>query len=263
MKILILFLALLISFPNYLATFTYADSGRTYYAKVENVGIYMYSAPVEDTAYRMFEIPSSYFVLLNGNENDKFYSAKYDDVQGFVLKDSVTPMLGTPQQAYATSSFRVFSQVGLPLYSSPTDTANYEITIPYEQVISKAYGKISGKELLSNSTDKWFYCSFTQSGKKYSGYLFSYYCDNVSIISENTEFFTEITEELDFSPINSSSTTLSDTGKVLIAFAVIIPCLIILYLMLKPKTKTKETPKRVPLRRPKRDYYEFNEDDLK
>lgn len=254
---------LLITFPNSPSTSAYADSRRTYYAKVQQSGVYMYSAPVEDMAYRMFEIPYSYFVLLNGDENNEFYSAKYDDVNGFVLKDSIIPMSGTPQQPYATSSFRVFSQVGLPLYTSPTDTANYEITIPYEQIVSKAYGKISGKELLSNSTDKWFYCSFTQSGQKYSGYVFSYYCDNISIISENTEFFTEITEELNFSPINSSETTLSDTGKVLISFAVIIPCLIILYLMLKPKAKTKEASKRIPLRRPKRDYYEFNEDDLK
>lgn len=262
-KVLIFVFLLFLASPKITSFTSLAESKQTYYAKVQSSGTYLYSTPIDETNFRMFEIPTSYFVLLMEDENDNFYYAKYGETFGYVLKDSITPMNGTPKQPYAKKSFRVFSQVGLPLYSQPTTASSYEITLPYKTQVSDVYGYISGEEILESSTNQWIYCSFTQSGKKYFGYIFSYYCDLVSPSVENSEFFTEINGPLDFSPINTGpGANLSDTAKVLIAFSVIIPCLIILYLMLRPKDKSKQTSKHIIFHRPKRDYYEFNEDDL-
>lgn len=240
-----------------------ADETKTYYAKILNSNAYFYSSPTSYDDAKLFVIPSSYFVLLLDNAGEDFYYAKYLDLYGYVKKNEVTPMDGTPTNPYANSTFRNFSPNGLSVYSRPKSDAEILGSLNFLQTDITLYGEIIGEELFENSTNTWFYCSTTQNGNKITGYAFSYYCDIVTRPSENTEYFPEITGELVFSNSLSDGGGLSDTAIAIIILAVSLPCLVVLYLLLSPSKRKvgKKTEKVKTVKRGK-DYYEFNEDDL-
>lgn len=263
-KIMLIFI-LIFLFPNIqnLEYLCLADSTKTYYAKVENTSTYIYSAPVKSDEAKIFEIPASYYVLLTDHANNDFYKAKYSDVEGYVLKNSVTPVTEKPNYPFTTTYFRVFSPTYL--YSAPYSDAEHLATLERETDITNYYGQIEGDELLSYSTKQWYYCSYldksTNTQKK--GYVFAYYCDGFQDIHQNNEPYTEILEELVFFeedpkiPVNSMTTT----AKVMIAVACALPSLIIILLLMKKKSPSNVKQKKV-LKKPKRDYFEFNEDDI-
>lgn len=229
---------------------------KTYYAKV-NDGVYFYSSPIKGEQYKMFEIPSSYFVLLLGNANGDFYKAKYSNVEGFVMKTTVTPVEETPNYPYANTSFRIFTETNL--YSEPNTNLSIT-TLPALTDITTFYGKITGDELIPKSTDVWYYCRYKYNENYYTGYVFSYYCDLKNNIVENNELITpisgEIFKEEETLPIQNSSTLTT----VLIVICCVVPCLIVVLLLLKKKS-SKPLSKKI-IKRPKRDYFEFNEDDI-
>ncbi len=265
MKTLIFALTILtILTGNSIATVSAAsDSGRTYYAKILNENTYFYEKSGENFENK-FVLPNSFFVLLIGEEGE-YYQAKYQDLFGYVKKNEVTPMDGTPVNPYAKNSFRAYSTGGLEVYSAPKIGASTIGRLGFLQEDVPMYGEIIGDELFSYSTNKWFYCSFQQNGETLRGYVFSYYCDRQVRASENTEYFPEITGTLDFSPALPANGGLSDTVTAIIILAVSLPCLIVLYLLLSPakrrKGKTEKAKSPVKIKRGK-DYYEFNEEDL-
>lgn len=240
----------------------FAQENKTYYAKVLNSDTYFYSQPDDDENCKLFAVPATYFVLLLDNAGEDFYYAKYSDLYGYVKKNSVTPMDGTPLNAYANSTFRNFSQSGLSIYSRPKANASVVGSLQFLQEDVPLYGEIVGDELFEQSTNVWFYCKTTIDGKSVEGFVFSYYCDAVVKPSENVEYFPEITQELVFS--NSQPTGgLSDTTTAIIILAVALPCLVILYLLLAPhKRKGGQKQQKTKLAGRGKDYYEFNEDDL-
>ena len=240
-----------------------ATERDTYFAKVSNDSIFFYSLPINNSTYQLFEIPSSYFVLLLENENEDFYKAKYANIEGFVLKNSVIPINETPNYPYTTTSFRVFSPSSIPLQNSPTKTSESLTQIPSLEIITSFYGIKNGEELIPNSTSVWYYCSYLEDGISKQGYVFSYYCDQFQKIQPNNEPFTPITHDIFVEEENKIeiSSELSQTAKALIAVGCCIPCLIIILLLLKKKSpRTTTTQKRIV--RPRRDFYEFNEDDI-
>ncbi len=241
--------------PSPVRITSFADV-KTYYAKV-NDGVYFYSSPIKSEQYKLFEIPSSYYVLLLGNSNDDFYKAKYSNVEGFVIKTSVTPVEETPNYPYANTSFRIFTDTNL--YSEPNSNLSIT-TLPALTDITTFYGKISGDELLPKSTDIWYYCRYKFNENYYTGYVFSYYCDLKNDIVQNTELYTPVTgdifKEEEPLPIqNSSSLT-----TILVVICCVVPCLIVILLLLKKKSSKPISKKSI--KRPKRDYFEFNEDDI-
>lgn len=244
---------------------TYAASEKAYYAKVLSDNVFLYSSANEDEDCRIFTIPNSYFVLLIG-ESGNYYHAKYSGVMGYVKKSDVTPMDGVPVCPFASQSFRAFSQNGLDVYSSPRASASTLGKLSFLQDDILLYGTIYGDELFPKSTNTWFYCSYNNGSESVNGYVFSYYCDNLSLASENMEYFSEITTPLSFGDNLPAGGGLSDTAIAMIVLGVSLPCLIILYLILSPKkkaltSKDRRKEKSLPQKRG-RDYYEFNEDDL-
>ncbi len=256
MKILFLFIVscfvILSSQPSFSS---YADESYSYYAKILG-NAYFYELPDEKTS--LFTIPSTYFVLLIGEEGD-FYKAKYLDIYGYVKKSDVTPMNGTPTSPYPNQKFRNYNDGGLTVYSSPSTSGNALGKLAFEGQYL-LYGTMIGEEMFSQSTNVWYYCKLDGETSSIYGYVFSYYCDLFDGFIENTEYFPEITEELIFTSTTTAEPQggLSDTVVAIIILSVSIPCLIILYLLLSPSKKGKL--KKNLIR--KKDYYEFNEDDL-
>ena len=258
---------LLISFffltPNGQFLKSVASTNQTYYAKIENNSIYFYSLPIKGESYKLFEIPESYFVLLYGEENQSFYKAKYSDLDGYVLKESVAPIIETPNYPFAQSKFRVFSNTYI--YSSPYADKEALTALPALSQITTYYGEKLGDELIPSSTNIWYYCSFVEDGLKQTGYVFSYYCDQFQEIQQNSELVTKLNEEPNFTASDDTITTgagLSGTAQAIIIIVCILPCLVILLLLLKKKAPSNSKHKPALKRRRRKDYYEFSEDDI-
>ncbi len=259
MKYLLSLSLLLVFFSPCKPTQTFASASLSYYAKVTTNGVFFYNHKNEES--KQFEIPKSYFVLLTGDANEEFYSAKYGECEGFVKKSQVVAMDGTPNSPYATKfNFRITSMSGLPIFEEATFESEKILNLEFLEDDIFFYGKFQGQELFTNSTDIWYYCSYSQNNETKYGYVFSYYCDFISPISQNDEYFEEITEKLVFTPEIKPISSKNDTLNALIVLAVVIPVLICLYFFLTPrKTNNKEKPKRAKRRS---DYYELSESDL-
>ena len=118
---LILFVSILLieSKPNLNAQ---AES-RTFYAKVLETGVELCSLPDEETG--MFEIPYSYFVLVEQGIED-FFKVSYNGVTGYIKKDSVQLMSGEPITPYFKNTFNVV--IPYYLYSS-ANTEKFKSTV--------------------------------------------------------------------------------------------------------------------------------------
>ncbi len=241
------------------------QSSKTYYAKVLQEGAYFYSKEPDETVEKAFLLPSTYFVLLVGEEGE-FYKAKYLDLFGYVKKTEVTPMEGTPEQPYATSTFRAYDRSGLDVYAKPKLNSESLGKLGFLQENVRMYGFCTGDELFPSSTNQWLYCFYESGGQTIRGYAFKYYCDSIKIAPENLEYLPEISGALDFGNNLPANGGLSDTVKAIIILAVSMPCLIVLYLLLSPskrRQRSKGEKARVPAKIKRgKDYYEFNEDDL-
>ena len=235
----------------------FSSAEEVYYAKIMQENVYFFSSPHAD--YKMFILPASYFVKLLSSPNDNFYYAQYKDVYGYVQKTDVTVMDGTPQNPYNSSTFRVFSLDGLPLYSSAYVLNSNKISeIPYLTKNIEFYGKFYGEEAIPEKGNLWYYCKYTNN-QDYHGYVYSIFCDKLSTQVLNNEYFEVITTPI-FQPKVQPSSSVSTPFIVL---AVTIPCLIVLYLLIKPNIpKIKQNPKRSLKSKGKKDYFEFSDSDL-
>ena len=249
----------------------FADGTKQYYAKVQSNEVYFYTQPSDIGEFQLFKIPISYFVLLTADANDKFYSCRYGDKVGYVKKDEVTPMNGTPLSPYANfASFRVFALDGIDMRSTPRKTPLNVVTrIGYLEDNLVYYGSIEGDELVPNKSTTWYYCKYINGETQTFGYLSSNFCDQLTNIPLNMEEF-EIVEGVLFplpeTPL-APATHLSGTVKTLIIVGVSLPCVVVLYLLIKPTLISekggKKTSKQKRIKRkPHGDYFEFDESDL-
>lgn len=251
-----LIFVLSLSLPNQ----QYAFADNAIYAKIENDDVFMFSAPQNNEKNKLFCLPSSYFVKLIDEADENFYYCYYKDQKGYVKKSDVSPMKGIPSKPYLEGLFRTFSLEGLGLYSSPhVEQNNLLATIPYLTDDLIFYGSLLGQEVIPDKTKEWYYCKYN-SANGICGYVYSVFCDKVPSFVENTERFEKI--EQPFSQ-NKSPKPLSSVAMGFIIIGVSIPCLVVIFLLLKPtllKEKLNIKPK-LKARR-KRDYFEFDDSDL-
>ncbi len=258
LSLFILFLFMPFSFS--MGNISFADSSSIY-AKIEQSGIYLYSAPRSENSLRLFEIPNSYFVRLIESANDNFYYCVYKDVYGYVKKTEVTAMDGTPTQPFVEANFRVFATEGLGLYSSPSlNEENKKCVIPYLTDNVTYYGTILGQEAIPDKSSIWIYCKYSYDASNY-GFVYSVFCDKLPTIATNNERF-EIIKDPFFK--SQSAKELTSVAMGFIIVGVSIPCLIVLYLLIRPTiAKEKVTSPKTKFKRAKnKDYFEFDEGDL-
>lgn len=247
MKKILYLLILMLFIPSYKLNFSLAENEKFYYAKIEHEG-YFYSSPEGEN--KLFQIPTSYFVLLTGEENSQFYKAEYKDLSGFVKKSEVSPMSGTPTSPYPIANFRVFAKEGLGLFPTPSSSSSPLCTIPYLYGENEFYGYMTGEEDVPNKSNQWLYCKHLS----YVGYTYSVFCDSLPIISKNQEIF-DIVNPTFSTPVQS----LSNSSLVWIFVGVGVPSVIVLLLLVKP-TLVKQ---RILSGNSKRkDYFEFDDNSL-
>ena len=250
---------------------------KTYYARIVNTNINLYRSPTgsEETNNIFFTLPQSYFVEISHCEDENFFTARFGDITGFVKKSDVQCVAGTPTTPFPTASFRVFIPEGVEMRSSPTQTEGLNLVceLNYLETNLKYYGTINGEEAIPHKSSLWYYCKYVKGGNEYYGYVYSAFCDLLTQIPVNTEYF-EACQEPDFSvstqaPLESkpeSIDSLPSATQIIIIIAVCLPCIVIIYLLFRPTKITakafeeasKETKKRKKKNK-HQDYYEYEE----
>lgn len=248
MKNILYLLILLFSLPlNF--NIAFAENNNCYYAKIENEA-YFYSQP--NDLDKLFQIPTSFFVLLIGEENNLFYKACYKDIFGFVKKSEVSPMSGEPTSPYPNANFRVFAKEGLKLCPSPS-SSNEVAYVPYLCDSLEFYGYMTGDEDIPGKSNQWLYCKYQE---KY-GYLYSVFCDSLPAIEKNTEYFEIIKPNFSSDEILNTS----QTPLLWIMLGVALPSIIVLFLLMKPSL-IKEKILKGGNHSKKKDYFEFDDSSL-
>lgn len=232
-------------FNNYSPVF----ASRTYYAQIsKDSQVFLYSLPTKLKDNRMFVLPCTYFVELIKNANDEFYYARYNDLYGYVIKNEVKPVKNTPTSPFLVNiNFRVFVPSGANLRTSPYNngTLNLIYSIPFLDSNLMYYGISYGEEAISKKGQTWYYCKYFAGNQTYTGYLYAPLCDDLSVITDNTEsveFLDNIT--FDDETITTSGEVfkgLSSTTTTIIIIAISLPCLLFIYLLFKPTKLAEET----------------------
>ena len=274
-KILFLTILIMLFCQNSFSAFASQES-LTYYARVMENGVAFYQSPTDDDV--IFVLPKSYFVELLDTSGDYYY-ARYIDILGYVKKDEVKAVVGTPSSPFLKNiSFRVFVPSGANLRSSPKNSGanNLICSIPFLDSNISYYGEIEGEESISKKGTTWYYCKYYNNNSLFVGYVYAPLCDCVDTITENTEELEYMQGEPSFSLTSVQTSTdpmteMSQTAQTLIIVAISLPCLLFIYLLFKPTmiaetksesgTKTKRQKKKIS-RLKKSDYFEFNDDDL-
>ena len=257
-KIFMLFFAIFLSIMSFNFNQQTSFAEIVYYAKIQSENVFMYSSPNENS--KLFLLPETYFVKLINEGDENFYYCNYKDIKGYVKKSQVIVMNGTPSHPYAEGMFRIFSLEGLGIYSSPKMTdENFLTTIPYLTDDLIYYGSINGQEVIPNKSNQWVYCKYNDA-TGISGYVYSVFCD-LPKITANDETFEVITNP--FNPIRKPK-EMSAVSMGFIIVGVSFPCLIVLFLLIKPTILKDKLNTAKPKLRAKRnrDYFEFDDSDL-
>ena len=266
-------------FVNQQKNYVHAES--IYYGRATENGTYLYSSPaiLEDKSNLLFEIPTTYFVQLLGNENDLFYKASYNSIFGYVLKSEMSCIKETPQNAYAINiNFRVFTPSGANLRSSPNESKgsiNLITSIPFLETNLVYYGICEGEEAISYKGNIWYYCKYISQNKEYYGYVYSPLCDLLTPINENTEKYEYVTPNFS-DPENdvddpNKYLSISTPWQIVIIILISLPCILIVYFLFKPTKIAFQKPKNSKTIKPKKkkkkisrlkhsDYYELDSD---
>lgn len=257
-KYLVFFATFLFVFSFHSVSITHADFEKEYFAKVQSNGVNFYASPTESSA--LFEIPFSYFVKVKAVV-DNYFKVTYMDLEGYVKKDKVDLMDGSPINPYANANFNLY----LPFALYETASKDNALTNLDENMTICYYGKKVGQQLKIGIND-WYYSRVQVEGTTLHGYVYSDLVETPINIKTNNEVFSKVTEDILF-PSNSTFKGLSTGTKVILIVAISVPSILILYFLIKPSkimeiTKMKKKQKQ-PVRRIRHgDYFEFDESEL-
>ena len=236
-------LILLLSFQTPVAL-SYATEDF-YYARIMQEDVVLYKNPVENNDFSnvYFTLPETYFVKLISSANTDFYQVEYSSFTGYVKKECVQTIQGTPITPYLENiNFRVYAELSRDMRTSPTTVSGLSSQITYIPLMSRNltyYGKIEGECLISGRTNVWYYCKYT-ADKDYYGYVYSDFCDEETKILPNTEEVVYIDEPI-FEKVETPEIAIpidSDATGVIIAI-LSVPAVIFAFMIIKNKKITK------------------------
>lgn len=137
------------------------------------------------------------------------------------------------------------------------------------------FGIVHGEEAITYKGDIWYYCKYIKDNQEYFGYVYSPLCDLLTEIYNNTEEYNYITPSFGskIEKINTEEEYLdiSKPWQVAIIFVVCLPCIVLIYMLLKPTKIAMQKTQSIKPKKPKRkkkkishlkhsDYYELDSD---
>jgi len=219
----------------------YASNTQSYYARImqDDVLLYKNALEINDYSNIYFTLPRTYFVELVDDCSNGFYKVNYLNFTGYVKKECVQTIVGTPQNAFLSDyNFRVYSEQSRDLRSEPTTESGSSSQVAYIPLLSRNltyYGYIVGEEVIAGRTNIWYYCKYSAE-QDYYGYVYSDFCDELPKIQENTEQVTYTTSPK-FNENNEIPTTipLKDKTTGVIVAILCVPAGIFLFMIFKNK----------------------------
>lgn len=220
----------------------FASETQTYFARILQDNVNLYKSPIEAEDYTnvLFVLPKTYFVQLLDNAGNDFFKAKYKDFYGYVKKDKVMPVVGTPQTPYLNDiNFRVFAELSRDMRTYPTTKTNSSqvVYVPNLSRNLTYFGTVIGDSLIDGRTNVWYYCKYS-ADKDYYGYIYSDFCDELPkqlpINSEEISY----TTEPNFNAIEPEKTSLPLENKatgIVIAILSVPACLVVYLIMQSSK----------------------------
>ncbi len=244
-KIIIAIAMLLLSlFP---LQYVCATSG---YARITRPMTYLYihaTSEIENNVICYLE--ESYFVEITLDYNSDFYKVNYNGISGYVQKNSVTPIIGTPINPYPTPSMTTID-TKCYLRSSPTTAVDNIVTVVPESCTDLHYiGKLFGEEAIDYQGKLWYYVSYFG----VNGYIYSQYVYTIGNIAMNSEVFDATSGNLAKNP-----TPLSIMECGIIIAILCIPAIAIVILMYRTPKAAKES-KKVTRKIPKQKKIDYDE----
>ncbi|MBE5734868.1 MAG: SH3 domain-containing protein [Clostridiales bacterium] len=224
-----------------------ADSG---YARIIRPLSYLYksaNSEIKDNVICYLE--ETYFVQITLDYSPEFYKVIYNDVSGYVSKNSVSNIIGTPSKPYPTANITTIDSKCY-LRSTPTTADDNIVTVVPENCSDLKYiGKIYGEEAIDYQGNLWYYVSYFG----VNGYVYSHYIYNISNIAINSETFDTISSGIK----NPTPLSIPECGIIIAVLT--LPALIIIILMFKPlrPAKNKSKSSRKIVKQTKIDYDEL------
>ena len=220
----------------------YASNNTTYYARIMYEQVYLYKNPIEDDSITniYFELPKTYFVEICDVENN-FYLAKYQNLIGYVKKNSVQAVDSIPAEPFLNNiTFRVYSELSERLFSLPESSSMLITKIPSLTRNIQYFGKVYGERLIDGRTNIWYYCKFSSTTDFY-GYVYSDFCDEMPKISNNVEelnYINNPTFEVNKNQVQAIPKDSNSVG--LVVGILTIPALIFVFMLIKGSKIIKE-----------------------
>lgn len=261
MKRIVLFLILAFAITSNFKIYTASASiEKPLYAKIQTSDCVLYEMPQHTSP--ICTLRKTFFVQVEEKFGD-FYKVNYNGISGYVAKNKVSLMDGTPNNKYFSATVKLFSPT-YPLYEKPSESSSEVTTLSRENVMTY-YGYIQGQTAANSNNNIWYYLSVNQGGKTLYGYVFSQAVagENPEANSQdNTENFPVIDESI-FTDYSASFSSLSVGTKIMLVIAISVPSLLILYFLIKPN-KIAQSPKKKTKKHKIQhgDYFEFDESEL-
>lgn len=225
-------LTLLISTANVVNVHANTNS----FARIKNNNSYLYkSANInENTENKWCLLPETFFVKIINNMNEHFFKVEFADLVGYVKKVDVNLVNETPKNPYPSkTTFTTKSATSCYLRSSPKISgaiSNVVATLPANSNNLEFLGKIIGEEAIDLQGTIWYLTKFNGT----YGYIYSYYTNTFITSQINTEQVT-----LKVSLENTNLNPLTNPESAMLIFIILIPVMLILTLLYKPKKVRK------------------------
>lgn len=167
----------------------YASSKN--YAQVLYSNVYLYKTASADSSLENvhFILERSYFIELLSADGD-FFLAKYLQTEGYVSKNQVQCVRGTPNNPFLLGvSMRIYGEESRRLSTIPTTVGGESTKIMLLPKFTRDVvyiAKCYGETLIPERTNIWYYVKYTDETAHY-GYIYSDGTDQMSAIAPNIE----------------------------------------------------------------------------
>ena len=210
-------------------------SGLLGYGLVVEANSILYRNPVESDASDniYFYLPETYFVEVLEQVDQVFYKVRYDDIEGYVKFSSINIKDYEPVSVFPSNLIlTVTGEIDAYVKTFPNTSSQKVTELPSGSSV-QYYNKIYGQELNSGSP-YWYYVKIQNGAQTQYGYIYEDYVTVQSeIIIPNDTSAKPAPQDKD--PDEKLNETYNFWTQIIIALAICIPVVFIIYLIFKPR----------------------------
>lgn len=230
MKLMCLMLLILISFSLTPTKVNVFASDYKYARAVNgNVNVYKLSTANDSIDNVLCIVEKTYFVEILSETADD-YKVNYNGIVGYVKKDDVVLVSGTPTTPFPVGINLVLGS-NCNLRSTPTTksaSSNVLSTLNKNESNITFIGRVFAEEVIDFGGNTWYFVIYN--GEK--GYIYNKYIKSASPIYPNTEEIS-LYKATEFTSLNP----ISEPSSVIIIVLLFIPCVAILLILYYPFKK--------------------------